>query len=69
MQRAAGVGNNEQQNVVHRKVIEARGKLFFRNKWNTLCGWIVIRINKKTRFELKRLSTLVSFVALLIQHC
>lgn len=28
MQRATGVGNNEQQNVVHREVIKARGKLF-----------------------------------------
>lgn len=28
MQRATGAGNNEQQNVVHREAIEARGKLF-----------------------------------------
>jgi len=28
VQRATGAGNNEQQNVMHREAIEARGKLF-----------------------------------------
>lgn len=45
MQRATGAGNNEQQNVVHREAIEARGKLFVAINETRAVGSLLV--NKK----------------------